>query len=353
MDIDEKIMELKSSPLFAMSLSSKELFHSNFWAWLFERNAEYIQIFFPMVQEESPKVVREEKNRDISIHSNNRVYVVENKLKSMPYLNQLEDYREELGQAFGGGIITGIETPGFDCPDDWEFLSYYDIGMKIAEIAKSEPPSFEKDLIIRYAEMICLLCNVLKERAQNIGNQLLPPTEELNQIESIRMGDVVKKLNADYFVKYLNMQLLPFLKPVIGYKLSVGAGFSHKSAIIDIRYVNDPVGLIGIQIQGNQYRRCIQLSRKNVDDNKLYQKFADLKWFWDRYDSNGFADGRKTSMRKCRQYNKFITDEYHFLYQYWDIQDYSFDGLKSIIEKDMAIAATMLEDYGGIDCENM
>ena len=353
MDMDVKIMELKSSPLFVMSLSSKELFHSNFWAWLFERNAEYIQIFFPMVQEESPKVVREEKNRDISIHSNNRVYVIENKLKSVPYLKQLKDYREELGQAFGGGIITGIETPGFDCPDDWEFLSYYDIGMKIAEIAESEPPSFEKDLIIRYTEMICLLCNVLKEKVQNIGNQLLPPTEELNQIESIRMGDVVKKLNADYFVKYLYMQLLPFLKSVKGYKLSVCAGFSHKSAIIDIRYVNDPVGLIGIQIQGNQYRRCIQLSRKNVDDNKLYQKFADLKWFWDRYDSNGFADGRKTSMRKFRQYNKFITDEYHFLYQYWDIQDYSFDGLKSIIEKDMAIAATMLEDYGGIDCENM
>lgn len=35
------IEDLKKNPIFAMSLSSKELFHSNFWAWLFERNIEY------------------------------------------------------------------------------------------------------------------------------------------------------------------------------------------------------------------------------------------------------------------------------------------------------------------------
>ena len=353
MDINKIIQELRNSPLFVMSLSSKELFHSNFWAWLFERDTRYIQIFFPAVQDRNSRVVREEKNCDISIHSNNKVYVVENKLKSMPRLSQLINYQKKQGGEFGEGIITGIKAPAFDCPYGWKFLSYHEIGTKIAEAAKSENESFEKELIIRYAEMICQLYIVVKESVRNIGNQLLLPTEELNQLESVRMGDVAKKLNADYFAEYLNMRLLSLPKQVKKYKFNISTGFSHKAAIVDIRYVNDAVGVIGIQIQGKQYRRFVQILSKDVNDNKLYQKFADLKWFWNRYDDDKFADGRKTSMRKSHQYNEFITEEYHFLHQYWDIQDYSFEGLKSIIEKDMAIAATILEDFGGMDCENM
>lgn len=30
--MDERVMKLKDSPIYAMSLGSKELFHSNFWA---------------------------------------------------------------------------------------------------------------------------------------------------------------------------------------------------------------------------------------------------------------------------------------------------------------------------------
>lgn len=352
MRLDEKTLELKNSPLFVMSLSSKELFHSNFWAWLFERNQAYIQIFFPHAQDGKPDVVREEKNRDISIHSNNKVYVIENKLKSMPRSEQLEGYQKELGEGFGEGVITGIEAPSFDCPSGWKFLSYDEIGTKIAEVAKSESESFEKELIIRYAEMICLLCSAVKESAQNIGDQLLAPSVQLEQMESIRMGDVVKKLNADYFVEYLNKHL-SLSKRIAGYELRVSAGFSHKSANIDIRYENKPVGVIGIQIQGSQYRRFVQLSGKNVDDDERYLKFVDLKWFWDRSDQTGFADGKQSSMRKKQKYNQFITDNYHFLYQYWNIQDYTFEGLRSIIERDMGIASAILKEQGGIHDENL
>ena len=34
------IKELKQNPLFAMSLGNKELFHSNFWAWIMEIESE-------------------------------------------------------------------------------------------------------------------------------------------------------------------------------------------------------------------------------------------------------------------------------------------------------------------------
>ena len=93
MNIEQSLDKLKQSPLFAISLSSKELFHSNFWAWLIEYNPEYAKVFFDDIvvdSNENLKVCREEKNRDITIHYQNKEYVIENKLKSMPYINQLE-----------------------------------------------------------------------------------------------------------------------------------------------------------------------------------------------------------------------------------------------------------------------
>lgn len=57
----EQIVEkLNSNPVFAMSLHSKELFHSNFWAWLFGHNVEYAKIFFPDL-ESCKKIEREQK----------------------------------------------------------------------------------------------------------------------------------------------------------------------------------------------------------------------------------------------------------------------------------------------------
>lgn len=45
MGIDEIIRNLEESPIYAMSLGSKELFHSNFWAWLMKTDPKFISIF--------------------------------------------------------------------------------------------------------------------------------------------------------------------------------------------------------------------------------------------------------------------------------------------------------------------
>ena len=46
-ELKKSIELLKKSPIFAMSLSSKELFHSNFWAWLISQDEDFIKLFFP------------------------------------------------------------------------------------------------------------------------------------------------------------------------------------------------------------------------------------------------------------------------------------------------------------------
>lgn len=84
---------LKKSPIFSMSLGSKELFYSNFRAWIFEQKQgqEFIRVFFPNINiQEITDIKREHKSRDIVIFlKNGDEYVIENKIKSYGDYHQL------------------------------------------------------------------------------------------------------------------------------------------------------------------------------------------------------------------------------------------------------------------------
>lgn len=45
--IKNLLENLESNPIFRMSLTSKELFHSNFWAWMIEAYPETLKVFYP------------------------------------------------------------------------------------------------------------------------------------------------------------------------------------------------------------------------------------------------------------------------------------------------------------------
>ena len=46
MGYTEQITQLNESPLFALSLCSKELAHSNMWKWLMDTDREFAKAFF-------------------------------------------------------------------------------------------------------------------------------------------------------------------------------------------------------------------------------------------------------------------------------------------------------------------
>lgn len=115
----KEIDELNNSPMFKLSLSSKELFHSNFLEWLsiVDREA-FVKLINKMANLEEgsewPKnwrVKREFQNFDLCVvaydeHEYNDynykgiedednimvLFVIENKVKSIPYKTQLDDY---------------------------------------------------------------------------------------------------------------------------------------------------------------------------------------------------------------------------------------------------------------------
>lgn len=144
--------ELEDSPMFKLSLSSRELFHSNFLEWLSNVNREAFQRLICKLSGlkeayEWPavwRVKREFKNFDLCVVAYDKysddsdekieddpdfrlLFVLENKVKSIPYQEQLQEYTEKatsFNKAYWGraaksylqGILQEKIKPG-ECPE--------------------------------------------------------------------------------------------------------------------------------------------------------------------------------------------------------------------------------------------
>ena len=70
--LQDNIANLRINPIHSMSLGSKELFHSNFWAWIMDNadvKEEFINFFFKDISDRCIHPVgREKKHMDITIN---------------------------------------------------------------------------------------------------------------------------------------------------------------------------------------------------------------------------------------------------------------------------------------------
>ena len=110
----EHVEHLRKSPMFNLSLSSNELFHSNFLYWIWNCDQEsfkniitfFIGKEFDIDRGEGRNidVRREYKNFDLSIvekdgdEEGRVLFVLENKVKSVPYIEQIEEYIDKINQ---------------------------------------------------------------------------------------------------------------------------------------------------------------------------------------------------------------------------------------------------------------
>lgn len=107
----EVLKELRKSPTFAMSLGAKELFHTNFLAFLLETDLEPLKQISKRLKQElfgdefdgAVWAFRESKNmdlivvpRDPELQPQYSIVVIEAKMKSIPTKKQLEGYDEKI-----------------------------------------------------------------------------------------------------------------------------------------------------------------------------------------------------------------------------------------------------------------
>lgn len=374
MGIDERIWNLEESPIYAMSLGSKELFHSNFWAWLMKTDSKFISIFFEGITE-CKAIKREEKNRDITIHTNDGIYndgiyIIENKIKSLPYVEQLAKYQIAAGKNFKGGVIAALKEPNFDCDaeynvtvnknkhnvkvvkdknknkysfeiDDtcsdkvWRFLSYTDIVSYIEKNNRNFDDS-KKCIIDEYVRVTRGINDIITQKIDENKDVFSLECPELHDLK-----DIYKKYKMSHFNEYLREYLRKNLENYSG--LQIVQDYSHDANLSIFYEREQEPGIrkrVGIQIEGKQYRRYAEFlgGNKRIE----FEKYKEKNWFVNKengYLNYGQGIKRKTGMRRDRcQYNGGI-----FVYQYWKLKTTNYEKLARVIEDDMKIAKDLIE----------
>ena len=108
MNYSKALNYLKTSPLFNLSLSSKELFHSNFLYWIWKispKTFQQVMQSFGAATNQWPnnyEVRREYENIDLCVLDKGDILLMlENKVKSIPYKKQLDGYEKKVQKLYG------------------------------------------------------------------------------------------------------------------------------------------------------------------------------------------------------------------------------------------------------------
>ncbi len=324
--MENHIKYLKESFIYNASLCSKELFHTNIWSWLIEKDIKFVEVFFDIDTKTIDKdtIKREAKNMDISFYTHNsELYVIENKIKSIPTMEQLNKYSEN--EKFKKGLLTGVvETLDLAYNSKWNFISYDSISKKILEkLPNSLLSNNEKVYVEEYCEVIkrisCLLNN-------DTGN-VLKFSDNLN---SIRLDDIANKFLMSKFRKYLVDNIT--FKEDDDIKIHIWNTFNHKKAGLGISYKYEGLYSFYIELEKDQYRHMISIKKADTA-LELWNLGCKHKWFDDNYNETKKVFGNFTKMIK--EFNSYQPSTYTAVYQHYHIENISFEDLANNIKKDM------------------
>ncbi len=279
---------LKSSPMFQMSLGSKELFHSNFLKWLFETYPTSIQILnLQKIDNEEFEVLAERKHMDLVICSKkdkNKVFaVIENKFKDVPNKAQLKRYFSSEPKA-ENYILLSLVPPAFEA-NDWSHVSYKNLGDELQKWAtdlgtfKSER---DKEFISEYIKMVHCVDQIATEQVNSSDdtNPYWFGEQDFSKLDEIRFSDTIKKHLGQIMAATIETRLrkeYPDLKinPISPPKNANMAIWVHNSlanktpcVTVHVGRLDEPKVNLFIQIQGHQYRHMVVWYGFKIKENK-------------------------------------------------------------------------------------
>lgn len=329
-----ELEELHQNPMFRISLGSKELFHSNFLAFLWDCDKHAKKAFLNMINELLPKgkkinvsellgkegltIYREKENLDLCIcHTENNKecidIVIENKVKSIPYIEQLDEYRQTAAkpQYKNSASVTYIlltlatEFPNKEAIErDWNIITYDQLVKAIKQYYNknnieprlqqyvadytdfidklsalqivdkfNDEPFHNLDIIAAYHKKK-LSDLYLKQRGSYFICLLLNKITEAQ--ENNRLGKIDIKQGAKSQASGKN--LVDNSKNAIIY---LASGMNRGKSTITIHiYPKDSTSSYALQIEGNQYRHMFIQSRLIAKRNeKIEQHLNNMPFF--------------------------------------------------------------------------
>jgi hypothetical protein len=307
-DIFSIIKGLKESNLFWLSLGNKELFHSDFFYWLAKEYPKEVGTFLwnlvrqgdnsnnvLSVDVENPK--REQEHYDLTIPlKNGHTIYIENKIKSLPNKEQLENYYNKHNNENSHFILLSLTNPDRiyrvsenkiiqDINGNWIYLSYENYFEFLMNLKPKSSEHFY--LIDDYIKFIKNLTELEKSISIDWENEVFDYYDDNNiiidSLKGIRMDSFFLKKKYYYISIELydrisrDEDLKDFVKifsnkydELAPMSLAVHSNYL-RNAIVDMAFIlhnnNNLNPYIALQLDGSQYR-CFFRSNDEFFSNK-------------------------------------------------------------------------------------
>lgn len=377
--IDARLNNLKKSPLFKLSLSSNELFHSNFIQWLLDHPNVKIATqaqasFCAFLDVQELKIIdplREKKHKDLvltlvdSAGNELRKVIIEIKVKSWRDLDQLGKYYEQEKKNEVQPLLVLLsmtappEAKDGECFNNkkggsWRYLSFKRLGTSfirpLSFFASREGDTYLASLLDDYASMIEDMTQLLEydlfprgTREKALGkltparikrlSDKLQESCKLNAIYEKRLFEHFGAIVAESMKKKTAGTSISFSTgkedkdvPLGSINISSGYSDSGQKGFITLSYrhtANDIV--IGVQIEGSQYRHFISHVAEGTSVEHYVESY---------FDSYHVGAGTNTPRWKLKsgkklnvpannsKYEKYCSfKDKHFLYLHTSIKD--------------------------------
>jgi len=249
--------KLKLSPIYNISLCSLENFHTYFWNWIGNNYPkDFLRIFTDKDVSNNAKIefdsqvqygnsVKLDLQIKITEGTKTEYIFIENKLKSFPTDEQLNKYSEFLKDKQAVFILLSL-APKLNLPGKWQYRSYFDFANKLERIFNSNfeyNNPYHKFLIEDYVSTVESISEKFPVNDSEKYDFYLQ-----NQLDEIGLKDI--------YIKYRTSEFTNYIRKILAEdSIFVGYSFHNKKGTIDVfKEFSNPDFIIGVQIEGNQYR---------------------------------------------------------------------------------------------------
>lgn len=237
---------LKKSPMFNLSLSSKELFHSNFIDWLITIDNKSMSSLFSNLLKKKIEILqsnREKNNFDLHIDcSGHQQIIIENKFKSIITEQQLAKYNEKLKDYNSHNMLLSLNLTTYErsLADeyDWIAVSYTELCDELQKISFKD--NYHQTMVGDYCKFNNEISSYFSNKdysKYSIGDMYL----EYKKLLEIRLHDISQKILFNYILRELNLKLKKDNKSFVnGYdfseKISSWQDFWRGTGLVSLNY---------------------------------------------------------------------------------------------------------------------
>lgn len=334
--IIEVLELLKQNPMFRVSLTSRELFHSNFWAWLLDNYpAEFTSVFYPEYDKISKlEVSREEYNFDLLLEFDDEWVIIENKFKSLPDKDQLTKYYDKASSLLEKEktekkikiILISYFRPAFELDKDTQtFIPYKELHERLSGVDISKIKLPDRAIIESYIDCIGLLVKLQDCTFDNV-NTLGEFCEIYKSIKSkldeINFGLTLQRI---FLAQLVNKLLQKTQLKDQSYSFNVG---NKPVAYCDF-WSENPEAYISLCCDGEyRYGFCIEKQENRTSKDQLIN-YCDSK-YGEFLTKNRCEDSRTKS-----GYCSFMGKECAWIYKKVDTKILTFEELAKKIKDDL------------------